>query len=339
MKKHLLAFLLLMLLPVFMAACSSADDQATENELKAKREEEAKAAGAPKKELPICPQVAIVHELDTFRDYGAEKPDPAEAVAAARMQNIDGDCAYPNDGGIDIAFDLKLVAERGPRLGGNHFEFPFFIAIVDPDGNIIDKNQLSTRFKFSDDTKEVENKTESLHVVIPLDKKDRDMGPRYRVLVGFQLTQAQLDIVHAHEAAHIRSALPQSLSPPVAETPAASDKPEAAPKSAQPETPSYPGEKGDSPYPATTNFLKPPPDAEKPAEPAPAQAAPEPLQPPVQPATDQPSPPPSDQPPPDQPQPDQPQPDQPPAAPSDQPTSSGPSSSSPASETVHLSGS
>ena len=39
---------------------------------------------------PICPQVAIVRELEGISDYGTETPDPSQLVSQARMSSIEG---------------------------------------------------------------------------------------------------------------------------------------------------------------------------------------------------------------------------------------------------------
>ena len=167
-----------------IAACSSDSDKKKD----ADKTEEPKKAEAP---TPICPQVAIVRALETLRDYGHEKPDPKELVAAARMLNVQGNCAYlPN--GIDIKFKLNMQAFRGPRLGGLHTGFPFFVAVVDPDGAVLNKNQLTVDFGFSSEDP-LANDEENLHVFIPLAKAAQSAGPNYQVLTGFQLTEEQLD--------------------------------------------------------------------------------------------------------------------------------------------------
>ncbi len=166
-----------------LAACGSdKKDKSADADADAATEHEDKA-------LPHCPQVAIVSDLAEIHDYGTAKPDPANLVAASKMQAVSGDCGYRDDG-IDIAFTLHFLAARGPRLDGKRMEFPFFVAIVDPDGNIVDKNMMTAEFKFSGDDKTAD-RDEDLHVFIPLPKKQQKTGPDYRVLTGFQLTEAQ----------------------------------------------------------------------------------------------------------------------------------------------------
>jgi hypothetical protein len=137
------------------------------------------------KSTPICPQVAIVRDLDVMKDYGREKPDPTQLVAQAKMLSITGDCEYQK-GGIDVTFAVNMVAQRGPRLGGLHTGFPFFTAVVDPSETILNKENMTATFGFSSEHMLADD-TESLHVFIPLSKNNRANGPSYRVLVGFQL--------------------------------------------------------------------------------------------------------------------------------------------------------
>jgi hypothetical protein len=144
---------------------------------------------------PICPQVAIVRELGHMSDYGAENPDPSELVAQARINAIDGQCEYKTDG-IDVTFDLSMTAARGPRLGGLHTSFPFFVAVVSPEGKILNKELMTAEFGFASDEKTADT-AESLHVFIPMEKAQRQMGPYYRVLAGFQVSEGQRDNINS----------------------------------------------------------------------------------------------------------------------------------------------
>ena len=146
-----------------------------------------------KKPLPICPQVAIVRDLEEIRDYGNEIPDPSQLVAKAKMLNLSGTCEFKKNG-IDMVFDLNFVAEKGPRLGGLRTSFPYFVSIVDPDQTIISKEKMSIAFGFSSSEK-VATASDSLHVYVPLPKDKRPTAPNYQILLGFQLTQDQLDVV------------------------------------------------------------------------------------------------------------------------------------------------
>jgi len=156
------------------------------------------SACASDKEQPLprsCPQVAYVRDLGRIEDYGNDTPGQNTLVSIAAMRGIEGTCDYrdPDDveeqgDGVDIQFDLKFAAEKGPRLGGDRIGFPFFVSIVNPDGDIVKKEIMTVDFTFPAGGKGLQ-KSEPLHVFLPLKKGEDAMG--YRVLAGFQLTEAQ----------------------------------------------------------------------------------------------------------------------------------------------------
>lgn len=177
---------LLMVLGVSSCAGSDADSS---KEVK-KDEKSIKTA---KPQTPICPQVAILRELQEIMDYGGEAPDPAQLVSKARLQSIDGDCAYTKDG-IDVRFNVNFAAMRGPRLGGLHASIPYFVAVVDPDQNILNKELMTEEFKFSSHDS-VTLDSQNLHVFIPLPKDKIILGPDYQIVVGFQLRKEQVSTI------------------------------------------------------------------------------------------------------------------------------------------------
>lgn len=150
------------------------------------------------KEPPrLCPQVAIVRNLERIEDHGRDAPDPSTLVAVAALRDIDGTCDY-KDKGVDIAFDLNIAAEKGARLGSDQISFPFFVSLVGPEDQVIAKESMTTKIDFpSGDTRT--KKTESLHVFLPLKPKETAEG--YRVLLGFQLSEDQLKAAREKENA------------------------------------------------------------------------------------------------------------------------------------------
>jgi len=186
----------------------------------------------------MCPQVAVVRELERIADYGRDEPEKNNLVAVATMSGIIGECEYtelklengkynggnfvassyietgsryndifvPNKEtnfwgevedkqisikkGVDVAFNVTLIGEKGERLGGNKFSVPYFVSMLDPNNKIMGKQVLNVDFEFSGDRK-TSDKEETLHVFIPT--PDKDSRPEdYRVLLGFQLTEEQL---------------------------------------------------------------------------------------------------------------------------------------------------
>jgi len=135
----------------------------------------------------LCPQTAIVRELERINDYGADAPGEETLVAVAVMRGVKGRCEYRDDG-VAVEFSVDMIAGKKERLGGERVSFPFFVAVLDPEKNILSKELMTTEFDFSG--KKLMEQTESFRVFIPAEK-DTDVS-YYQLLIGFQLSEEQL---------------------------------------------------------------------------------------------------------------------------------------------------
>lgn len=149
------------------------------------------ACASDKKPPRQCPQVAILRDLDRVEDYGNDTPDPSTLVSVAALRRVDGGCRY-DEKGVDVNFKLTMAAEKGPRLGGDKVSFPFFVSLIDPEDKVVRKELMTAAFEFPSGQKYVET-SEDLHVFIPL-AEDQEASA-YRILSGFQLSEAQLKIL------------------------------------------------------------------------------------------------------------------------------------------------
>jgi hypothetical protein len=143
----------------------------------------------------LCPQVASLRELDRMEDHGREQPLETTLVAVATMKKIEGSCTYQSDG-VEVLFDLTMEAKKGPRLGGETANFPFFVSLVSPDDEVLSKETMTESFTFTEGKEQIEQ-IEPLRVFIPL--SETEDASNYRVLLGFQLTPDQIEAVRAKE--------------------------------------------------------------------------------------------------------------------------------------------
>lgn len=186
-SNSLKSILSLAMLGLLLSACGT-DKEAKEADEPEEQTAELKQP-QPRSVHPICPQVATIRELSTVHDYGNDTPEENQLVASAKLLRIKGDCEYMDES-VDVSFKIEMAAQRGPRLGSSHIDFPIFIAVTDPDGTILNKDQMTTKISFSGNDK-IAMHEESIHVVIPLPKDKQHSGPYYKVLSGFQLSPAQ----------------------------------------------------------------------------------------------------------------------------------------------------
>ncbi len=141
-----------------------------------------------------CPRIEIVNELDVLSDFGnAMEATPSNLSSHVALSKIESSCSYKDK---SVTLDLKLAFEAnlGPK-GRSHsiekpfFAYPYFVAITNPSGDIIAKEVFAAPMTFALDKTEM-TYYEGLRQIIPINHKQA--GPRYKVLLGFQLTENQL---------------------------------------------------------------------------------------------------------------------------------------------------
>jgi hypothetical protein len=99
-------------------------------------------ARKPPEALP-CPRPAILDGAQTLERRSG--PGPADFAWRATLTGFGGGCRFEADATvIRLALDLAVVA--GPRATpGAAIEVPWFVAVADPSGRVIDKQGFTTR--------------------------------------------------------------------------------------------------------------------------------------------------------------------------------------------------
>jgi hypothetical protein len=141
------------------------------------------------KDTRRCPQMAAVKDLSLYKDFGREDvEDDTTLVGEARIDDVKGTCRYRGDR-VYVEMGILLSAEKGPRLGGNRFSAPFFVAIANEEDQVLKKDLTVGRFEFQDDNDRAEL-VETYSLTIPL-PDDMATAENYRIVAGFQLPEKQ----------------------------------------------------------------------------------------------------------------------------------------------------
>jgi hypothetical protein len=137
-----------------------------------------------------CPVVGIPRETSTltrFRDGSGR--DLTDVVFDASIRNAKIDCTYSSKG-ASIELGVILAAERGPAATARTATIPYFIAIVDPDRNILAKEVFTTTLTFPPNVSQTAVMDQSQET-IPLPKNKS--AETYGIVVGMQLTPDEID--------------------------------------------------------------------------------------------------------------------------------------------------
>jgi hypothetical protein len=125
---------------------------------------------------PPCPQVSIIGDGSTVTKFreGTGR-DLTDVTAQAQIVDVAVACDY----------DRRGVADRS-RVA----EFDYFVAVADPQRNILAKEVFRVGFRFPQNEQRV-GTVEEIEPRIPL--KARTDGVDYQIVVGFQLTPEEIE--------------------------------------------------------------------------------------------------------------------------------------------------
>jgi hypothetical protein len=125
-----------------------------------------------------CPSAQIAVPSDQL----GHRNDKGEVSFIARMDELASDCRE-NEATIEVDIAFTMKAERGPALEGDQLELVYYLATVDPDREIVDKQFLSIELAFEPD-RQVSALREEVTVRLPI--ADEASGANYNLYLGFQ---------------------------------------------------------------------------------------------------------------------------------------------------------
>lgn len=144
-----------------------------------------------------CPIVEVLPDTRsiTYFEEGATSA-LGKMTARASIQDIRGGCEYgENSVVVDIDMIMRGHITKEARYEGREdleafMTFPYFIAVMDANGNMIDKKIMATAMRFQPNMPDLDH-AEKITQTIPLE--DIGLGSRYTIATGFQLNRQQLD--------------------------------------------------------------------------------------------------------------------------------------------------
>lgn len=164
-----------------------------------------------KKDPVPCPGATIVKETSRMVAF---RPGPGRDITdilfEARLPRILVGCSYAKDM-VKVTTTVAIVAARGPADRARRAPIRYFVAVLDPKGEVIAKREFETVLEFPLNV-DRGGTSEELVQRIPLGPGAS--GPEYAIAVGFQLTREEL----AYNRANPRLTL-LSPRPPVANQP------------------------------------------------------------------------------------------------------------------------
>lgn len=131
--------------------------------------------------LAACPPVQIAVPADRLGNNN----DEGEVRFVAVMEELLSSCRLDQDD-IEVEISFTLSAERGPGLNNDLVPLTYFLATVDPNREIVDKQILDIQFDFGQD-KALAALRETVTLRLPASTEAS--GANYSLYLGFQPDQ------------------------------------------------------------------------------------------------------------------------------------------------------
>jgi hypothetical protein len=140
--------------------------------------------------VQICPVVSFVDGLDRATVFRAEGgADLSNVLFSAEVKELKAICQFGRKGAT-VSAKFLLIADRGL---GDHERIArpdYFVAVTNPQGDILAKEVFQAEIPFSDNRRRV-GRNEEVEPFLPYQGDSGDFTG-YRVLIGFQLSAEQV---------------------------------------------------------------------------------------------------------------------------------------------------
>ena len=145
--------------------------------------------------LPLaCPRPGILADgADLTRWQPGPVRDLTTLVYDARLTGLNGSCrAGRRDRSIEVTLTPAFAVERGPAGGGRVAELPWFIAVVGPGEEVLQRQSFVERLAFSRGETRATGEAEPVRLSLPVGEERR--ATDYRIFVSFELTPEEVAV-------------------------------------------------------------------------------------------------------------------------------------------------
>ena len=139
---------------------------------------------------PVCPVSGILRDAADLTQFRGAGTDLTDMVVDGRITGLGGKCSLDDSKHLRTSLTIDLDLTRGPASHNRTEDVTYFVSVTKGQ-TILDKRAFHLAAAFPGNADHVRLRTDPIDLVLPID--DKTLGDAYAVLVGFQLTPAELD--------------------------------------------------------------------------------------------------------------------------------------------------
>ncbi len=144
-----------------------------------------------------CPPVSILSEAASITRYAeGAKRTILDVNFSGEITGIKGKCSYEfdsdtGDGTVKISVLTRFKMKRGPANRSQKANFQYFVSVLNDEGYILEKQIFPYSLEHNKNRTWAKDEDSPVELSIPL--RAGKTGQDFRVYVGFQLSQEELE--------------------------------------------------------------------------------------------------------------------------------------------------
>jgi hypothetical protein len=144
--------------------------------------------------LVSCPTLSLPSDLaDLTRYREGAAPDLSTVVLDAKVTAVDAHCRRGRrDQSVDATVSMRFQLDRGPAAATRGVQLPWFIAVLDQENNVVNRQTFVLPAQFGRNTTRAAVSSQPVEISFPVGQERRAQD--YRILVGFQLSPEELEL-------------------------------------------------------------------------------------------------------------------------------------------------
>lgn len=156
------------------------------------------ACSGDNERLRVCPRVGVLYDASRLTLFGPSGAETEENVVYdAEIIDASIRCKHDDDEVTsDVDFRLEIVA--GPMAASGKKTFRYFVAVTELNRRVLEKKYYTYEADFDDGITRLRVKREADNIEFSFARLGRP--DLYEILIGWDLTPAQLDYNRTHSA-------------------------------------------------------------------------------------------------------------------------------------------
>lgn len=149
------------------------------------------SAGAQQRFAPACPQAAILRDAADLSRYAGGGRDLTDLVLDGRVTGLNGSCTRGDGDTVKTTMNVGIELTRGPAARSRATDVSYFVAVTEGE-RILEKKVFTLRAEFPANTDRLRLTGDDVELLLPTPAGKS--AAAYKVLVGFQLQPAELQV-------------------------------------------------------------------------------------------------------------------------------------------------